>query len=274
MDIVPINNHSSDIVRVVRIVGSCNGLICLVLEPRIVVILNPATKKSRKLPVSVKSNRLAMDYGFGYDESNNDYKVVEISWTNFISDKFENQVKVYSSKTESWRIIDGTAGFIVHGCGVFANGAIHWKVQYPDGNPMDWFIIAYNVTTDRYKMVAIPQFEIGLLNSLLVVSAGRLCVSCKYSTHADIWVMKEYEVEESWTKLVRVPNYLDLKSQINTTPFFVLENGGVLLKNGFSIVMYRPLNECIEINTKGFVLYVSTYTESLVFPDFGHDDGT
>ncbi|KAL2518643.1 F-box protein CPR30 [Abeliophyllum distichum] len=236
MDIVPINNHSSDIVRVVRIVGSCNGLICLVLEPRIVVILNPATKKSRKLPVSVKSNRLAMDYGFGYDESNNDYKVVEISWTNFISDKFENQVKVYSSKTESWRIIDGTAGFIVHGCGVFANGAIHWKVQYPD--------------------------------------AGRLCVSCKYSTHADIWVMKEYEVEESWTKLVRVPDYLDLKSQINTTPFFVLENGGVLLKNGFSIVMYRPLNECIEINTKGFVLYVSTYTESLVFPDFGHDDGT
>ncbi|KAL2463316.1 F-box/kelch-repeat protein [Forsythia ovata] len=274
MDIVPIYNHSSHTERVVRIVGSCNGLICLVLEPRIVVILNPATKKSRKLPVSVKSNRLTMDYGFGYDESNNDYKVVEISWTHFISDKYENQVKVYSSKTKSWRIIDGTAGFIVHGCGVFANGAIHWKVQYPDGNPTDWFIIAYNVTTDRYKMVAKPQFETGLLNSLLVVSAGRLCVSCKYFTHADIWVMKEYEVEESWTKLVRVPNYLDLKSQINTTPFFVLENGGVLLKNGFSIVMYRPLNECIEINTKGFVLHVSTYTESLVFPDFGHEDGS
>ncbi|CAI9771183.1 unnamed protein product [Fraxinus pennsylvanica] len=281
MDTFPIYNPLSEPTRLVRIVGSCNGLVCVVWEPGIVTIFNPTTRKSRKLPISGTSNSLAREYGFGYDESNNDYKVVEFSWTNLISDEFENQVKVYSSKINSWRIIDGPAGFLFSDSGVFVNGAIHWKL-YPNGNPMDWSIIAYNVTTDRYKMVAKPKCETGLVNSLLVVSAGQLCVSCLYFTHRDIWVMKEYEVEESWTKLVKVPNNLELKMQINTSPFFVSENGGVLLKNGFSIVMYKPLqfheihplNECIEIDTNGYVFYVATYTESLVFPDFGHFDGS
>ncbi|XP_022874632.1 F-box/kelch-repeat protein At3g23880-like [Olea europaea var. sylvestris] len=277
MDTVPIYNPLSNPQRLVRIVGSCNGLICVVLEPGIVTIFNPTTRKSRKLPISGTSNSHAKEYGFGYDESNDDYKVVEFSWTTLIiSAEFENEVKVYSSKTNSWRTINGPAGFVVSDCSVFVNRAIHWKL-YPNGNPMDWSIIAFNVTTDRYKMVAKPKYETGLVNSLLVVSAGQLCVSCLYFTHEDIWEMKEYEVEESWTKLVKVPTSLELKMHINTRSFFVSENGDVLLKNGFSIVLYKPLqfheihplNKCIEIDAKGYIFYVATYTESLVFPDFG-----
>ncbi|KAI8566690.1 hypothetical protein RHMOL_Rhmol02G0061800 [Rhododendron molle] len=70
----------------VWIVGSCNGLVCIIVEKRTVFLWNPSTKKSRKLPnvgmlldkYPTYMHEIYPVSGFGYDESTDDYKVVLI----------------------------------------------------------------------------------------------------------------------------------------------------------------------------------------------------
>ncbi|XP_028058835.1 F-box/kelch-repeat protein At3g23880-like [Camellia sinensis] len=81
--------------------GLCDGLVCVYFVENyddIIYIWNPTTGKHKILPSFGKGFILAISYGFGYDSSNDDYKVVRIS--NF-NDSLE--VKIYSLRTDSWR---------------------------------------------------------------------------------------------------------------------------------------------------------------------------
>ncbi|CAN4092888.1 unnamed protein product [Withania somnifera] len=65
-------------------VGSVNGLICLDLFEKGLIIWNPSIKNYKKLADSrteLKKNEY-YKYGFGYDELHDDYKVVDIFFTN------------------------------------------------------------------------------------------------------------------------------------------------------------------------------------------------
>ncbi|XP_049406429.1 F-box/kelch-repeat protein At3g23880-like [Solanum stenotomum] len=91
----------------VFIVGSVNGLICLVNDDKELLLWNPSIRKYKKLPYPKTSLPLQGDprraYGFGYDEVHEDYKVVifnEIE-TNMIR---EFEVKMYSLKSDSLRV--------------------------------------------------------------------------------------------------------------------------------------------------------------------------
>ncbi|KAL8551558.1 hypothetical protein ACS0TY_000594 [Phlomoides rotata] len=68
--------------REVTIVGSCNGLVCILEDTRGFILWNPSTRIARNLPdVGVGENLVGDDftrYGFGYDESSDDYKVFVI----------------------------------------------------------------------------------------------------------------------------------------------------------------------------------------------------
>ncbi|CAI9775828.1 unnamed protein product [Fraxinus pennsylvanica] len=270
MDTVPLDHPLFEPVSMLRIVGSCNGLVCLVLGLNTVIILNPATKKSRELPIS-STSVFDTEYGFAYDESNDEYKVVESGWTIADMDEIKTHVKVYSSKTDSCRFIDGPPGFVFIGCGVFVNGAIFWKVLYPRNNPRNWYIVAQDIKTERFELLDKPKYEKGVVNALLMVSGGRLCVCLSYQTQLDIWVLGENGDGEYWTKLVRVPYTLDISNHryIRPNTLLISENGGVLLSYGSDILMYEPMQTC-EIHTlrDNIEFEAATYTESFVSPEF------
>lgn len=63
-----------------------------------------------------------------------------------------------------------------------------------------------------------------------------------HSTHADVWVMKEYGVKKSWTKLytIRCPEYYNLYQ-----PLFMYNNGEILLESGSTFAIYNPKNDTI-----------------------------
>lgn len=68
-------------------------------------------------------------FGFGYDESNNDYKVVAIDFIYIDGDTYDNIVHIYSLKTGKWkRIGDLTHGIPVTKYIKYVNGALHWAV--------------------------------------------------------------------------------------------------------------------------------------------------
>lgn len=66
---------------VLRIVGSCNGLVCVVAFEGLLFLRNPTTRKSRRVHNSDVNlpHRRHSEYVrvFGYDECNDDFKIVE-----------------------------------------------------------------------------------------------------------------------------------------------------------------------------------------------------
>ncbi|XP_012833178.1 PREDICTED: F-box/kelch-repeat protein At3g23880-like [Erythranthe guttata] len=100
----PITNR----VGSVCIRGNCNGLVCVVIDKKHIYLWNPSTRKFKEMPhadADVDSNSddtTKAIIGFGFDESNEDYKVLAV----FNVGRDETNVKIYSLRTNSWKIID------------------------------------------------------------------------------------------------------------------------------------------------------------------------
>ncbi|KAF7132903.1 hypothetical protein RHSIM_Rhsim09G0052700 [Rhododendron simsii] len=66
----------------VLIVGSCNGLICLLYLPNSFILWNPTIKESKELPTPPFSPSYGDLYirGFGYNSAIDNYKVIQGSF--------------------------------------------------------------------------------------------------------------------------------------------------------------------------------------------------
>lgn len=124
-----------------RMTGSCNGLICLLVGSSGVFLWNPSIGKSKALPPSGSECRNYFNivtYGFGYDELNDDYKVVEAF--GFMDDASGSSVKfnIFSLRTNSWRQIKNwPAAYPFRRrsctCALFVNGSFHWSIRANGG---------------------------------------------------------------------------------------------------------------------------------------------
>ncbi|KAG8388460.1 hypothetical protein BUALT_Bualt02G0128100 [Buddleja alternifolia] len=93
--------------------GSCNGLVCVSLSVSTLILWNPATRKLKALPdsgIDLSSDYYGLTYGFGFDELHDDYKVVEFFRFDRHMSEIEIQVKVYSLRTNSWKILSNWPG--------------------------------------------------------------------------------------------------------------------------------------------------------------------
>ncbi|WOH13539.1 hypothetical protein DCAR_0833049 [Daucus carota subsp. sativus] len=264
------NPHNS-----VWIVGSCNGLVCLAIEEDSLFMWNPATRKSRRLRNSDMNLRFGcyIVYGFGYDESEDDYKVVGIFCVFRNVGTYETEVKIYSSKTDVWRRIeDFPFGIPLDDSGKFANGALHWAASRDIRSdlPESWIIVSLDVKREKYGKVVQPKYGDGAYNLTLGVLDKCLCVLCNYqSIRADVWVMKDYGVKESWTKLVTIPYVGEPSVFQYSVPLCVTENGDVLVEFESQILLYNSKSNVfkdLEITNFGGCLEADTYIESLVSP--------
>ncbi|XP_051134216.1 F-box/kelch-repeat protein At3g23880-like [Andrographis paniculata] len=257
----------------IRIIGSCNGLVCVVLDDYTIVLWNPATRKSKKLPFSYPDTLWSV-YGFGYAESTDDYKVMEICSVCNHLDEYETRVNVYSWRRNSWRDMEWSGGAAVaaeNNPGVFVNGAIHWLTCSDH-----WGLIVFDVATGACSSVELPRHRNEDVEHVMlgvVSGGGLLCASFDYGSYMDVWVMGEYGAQESWTKLACLSYYLLLRRHrhlVRPKLLFVAENGGVLLSLGSDLILYKPPNshEVYSIGSGAEVEGV-TYSESLLSPEFG-----
>ncbi|KAF5474930.1 hypothetical protein F2P56_006782 [Juglans regia] len=208
-----------------EVFGSCNGLLALCNSEEDMALWNPSTRKYQRLPVmlveppscDVRPRRFTF-YGFGRDPINDDYKVVRM--VQFVSRDgddgfFSTELKVYSLKTNSWRGIKdfpyylrfmfqlGYLLFYRRGYGVFAGGALHWVL--PPGFGWDCQIVAFDLGVEEFRIVPLPDHVDQGFEMDLAVLEGCLCLLFNYDNdYVDVWVMKEYGLKESWTKLFNV----------------------------------------------------------------------
>ncbi|XWS15483.1 hypothetical protein CRYUN_Cryun34aG0004400 [Craigia yunnanensis] len=213
-----------------EVFGSCNGLLAFRITDKNLALYNPSTRQFRRSPFSeidpppgesCKSGYVF--YGFGQDVKTNDYKVVRMVQFNKNDDEddggyfFDYEVKVYSLKNDSWRKITKLPCYLrfmfqffyhlLHrrGYGVLAGGVLHWVMPPRIELGMRNRIVGFDLGTEEF--VEVPQPECADRNYLLDVGVleGCLCAICNYDqVSVDVWVMKEYRVKESWTRLLSV----------------------------------------------------------------------
>ncbi|XP_075645204.1 F-box protein At4g22390-like [Castanea sativa] len=149
-----------------HIIGKSWTTVCLTFnnsyeKKEDIAIWNPLIRKYRKLPSepidkpSGSLYYLYSSFGFGYDPSNNDYKVVRIA--QFYEGVFF-EVKVYSLKSQCWKKIEKQWPIkgICSMRSVSLNGAFHWIVEQNDGSES---ILAFDLSNEKFGLYRKPSDE-------------------------------------------------------------------------------------------------------------------
>uniref|UniRef100_A0A803LRA9 F-box associated beta-propeller type 1 domain-containing protein n=1 Tax=Chenopodium quinoa TaxID=63459 RepID=A0A803LRA9_CHEQI len=274
-------------------VGGCvDGVICLwddTHELNPVSLWNPTIRKSYQVPNlyckpsgSRSLTYLKCSFGFGFDAVANDYKILRIAFwfRNFTaSRRVDNtplsfstkpaacSADIFSLSTKSWRCVRNSVPLQQLSVPAFVNGALHF-LTHKDGN--QYCIVYFSLNAETFMEMACP--EDGKLNidsdHRIVGSSGTIFLLHQFPGYrCDVWVMKEYNVEESWTKLFRI--HLDMYPEIGWKRFLSIDMNGelILCGNGnwicFSlmepakIVDFQPLDSYIAPHAE-------VYSESLV----------
>ncbi|KAL9171969.1 hypothetical protein ABFS82_03G015100 [Erythranthe guttata] len=278
-DFIPINS-SRDVV----IVGSCNGLICVLVDACRFFLLNPSTRESKELPdfftgaLFPKNVGSIRGYGFGFDESSGDYKVCAVCYMIFRCGSnltFPSTARVYSLKDDSWGRNFFFKDVCIFGSAKFVSGKLHW-ISYSKTNPK-WEVVCFDLKSETFGIVKQPSCIEGYYSPGLGVLKGCLCVFADYvsTIKFDIWIWNKYGVDDSWAKHVTIsyrsvswePSLPETYNLI--TPLFVLPGGEVLFTYGSVFFIYNKKDNCVrQQHTVDFdldrVRAAEVYTESLV----------
>ena len=206
----------------VRGVGFCNGIFCLYnFLNRMLFLWNPSIRKFKMVAPAPTTRihfiRSSFTFGFAYHSQNNDFKILRMASYTLEPPAAE----VYTLSTDSWRevelsgsgpnikSIDSLNGDSWNGslpC-LFVNGALHCIAETLDFN----FILAFDVNDGKIREINLPPRNyLDRVNEhfeRLAVFKGSLALIV-FGEDIDegidicvIWVMREYGVVESWTKI-------------------------------------------------------------------------
>ncbi|CAK7324170.1 unnamed protein product [Dovyalis caffra] len=308
-----INNQPVDVevpllgslIRFPKIVGSCNGLVCLDISSCYAmgfVLWNISRKQYSCLPSPRIDNSRGpfwmVSTGFGFDRQKNDYKVVRI--VSFGCGKDESpvvMVEVFSWRTGCWRVIDGRVieesigSCVIHEGqnGVVVNGGLHWLGNSAgrSGN-IQKFIVSFDLVTEEFRKIPTPDFSAGVCVrimgykgslALAYYPARGVGVYAGYGRPgaADridlcVWEDNGGADDKVWTKLNTM--------QLNTFgyPVGVTNETGLImrkLEGQFAqFFLCDPSNQSyrrLHICEAAFSCDIHSYVESLVPVSAGHD---
>ncbi|KAK1391290.1 hypothetical protein POM88_010346 [Heracleum sosnowskyi] len=99
--------------------------------------------------------------GFGYDEVNDDFKMLMIAQPKAQFDGVRFFVILYSLKTNVWTQNHNVPGYInfrtMFGAGVFASESLYWTTTTEDQKDV---IIAFDLTLEQFKQVPFSSEQV------------------------------------------------------------------------------------------------------------------
>ncbi|XP_074314823.1 F-box protein CPR1-like [Silene latifolia] len=245
--------------REVSIVGSIDGLICVGLRRGRYsfpmskhILINPSTRVFREIPYKRTpkvpiSGSIQVNFGFGFDDLNRDFKLVKITDVHETHGPLGTVVKlreviVYSLNENTWKLVEIVNGgidslFMERQNGVLIkNHLLHWV--FLDSNH-NYRVGCFDTRSDNWaKDVPLPKELSKASNKFLAQSLGVingcLCFSQANSSLEEVWMMKDYEAKESWVKLFHITDYNYTCYYQFTQPFFCFRRESkdeVLCKN-------------------------------------------
>ncbi|XP_057733177.1 F-box/kelch-repeat protein At3g23880-like isoform X1 [Arachis stenosperma] len=216
------------------IIGSCNGLLCLHDEERQdgfiishrAMLWNPCTGFTSQ-PLEIEG--LLCTCGFGYDHVNDKYKLFAI---------LDNKSRMFTFGPKStWRTIqdfsrnfrDGNyRGCQVNLVGLFVSGTGTLNWLFHRYLSFVW-VLSLDLVKETFNQFSLPNRDsdddhrvtpqLGILRDCLAV-----CYETK-KTHWTVWLMKEYGVPQSWTKLAIIPHHPLLgRRPLSLQPIYMLKD--------------------------------------------------
>ncbi|KAJ8759522.1 hypothetical protein K2173_007139 [Erythroxylum novogranatense] len=187
----------------------------------------------------------------------------------YVKRYFECNVQVYSLKQGAWRDIDGqwlnSSGIRLHQFADqhYINGVIHWLAY---GENDERLIVCFDVFHETFKALKLPCND-RHCSKLFQVREFLACYDYRPNASvSNIWVMKDYGVESSWTKIYSFESY-GLSPSV-----LAFKDGVVLMVNYY----FKRINELFWFDLQNIVIMktrveiptcfirVSSYAESLI----------
>ncbi|CAJ2634486.1 unnamed protein product [Trifolium pratense] len=258
-----------------KIKGSCRGFILLRCSSEF-HIWNPSTGLHKQIPLSTNDSYLDIKclcylYGFGYDQSTNDYLVVSMSYSyvhDTATDYIVSHLEFFSLRDNTWKEIEGTLFPYLN----FSDGppvgslfkeVIHWLVFRVDISM--YVIVAFDLMERKLLDMHLPdEFDgehdytgLWVFGEFLSVWAMD-CDDNKF----EIWVMKEYKVHSSWTKT----HVISLDGIPINSPLCSTKSGDIIgTYDSAELIKYNDKGEflehtayCNDSGTSQMALYVES----------------
>ncbi|XP_059451108.1 F-box/kelch-repeat protein At3g06240-like [Corylus avellana] len=179
-------------------------------------------------------------------------------------------VEIYTLQTGIWRSITAPGSpYIIRdwSSSVFVNGVLHWLAHTWDQAPFRNVIVSFNMKDEAFGELSMPKSLQGLenLNVTVALVDGLLAlVPCnKLGNEASeaVWVMKEYGVAESWSKLfdICIGGFNRVIGFTNSCEALVHTSGRLFSFRPCSPSGYLDLPIGVPAD-----FYLDTYVESLV----------
>ncbi|KAH6788626.1 ureidoglycine aminohydrolase [Perilla frutescens var. frutescens] len=249
------------------ILGSSNGLLCLIntLFPESIYLYNPFTRDHVELARNLDFQGQIVVYGYGFSPVTNDYKVIKIAYYTR-GFRHESEVQIFSLRCNVWESRDMVPYRLEKWSspGVVVSGRVHWVSRSRRSNGRDERkIVSCDLADDSFHVVKQPGSFCDpygrWVSCHLAALDGCLCASIPAARGLgtfDVWIMKEYGVNESWMKAYSIGVYypvsmishqMERSSHIWRNMFSkkrvqilcVLESGELLLEyRGGGLVLY------------------------------------
>ncbi|XP_031262175.1 F-box protein At3g07870-like [Pistacia vera] len=256
-----------------EVIGSCKCLLCLCdsLTKTQFYIYNPFTRDHKQLLKSIEFpiREVAFRFGFGSHPITKEYKVLKIVYHRTKPRTVRNPVQIYRPESQvqiftlgspAWRSL-GKIPYVLREISsqVLVSGRLHWQT-WPQRYGPDRSLISFDLADEQFRVV--PKPTCGGLDGCsfsLVALGGCLSAAVSHKNgQIEIWVMKDYDVKESWTKDfsigTHVPRGLEKKvpKSFRASKFFnhfpiirvlcLMKNGNILLVyKGRALVSYDPI---------------------------------
>ncbi|KAK9079722.1 hypothetical protein SSX86_001395 [Deinandra increscens subsp. villosa] len=281
-----INNNDNDIPAAVKevsfgfkeVLGSCNGLVLAKDNNDTIFLINPTTLERSEVPLPPfllpDDIDLFVSYGFGYDSSTDDYKVVSLTiW--YLRKEYEpysmdTYVSVYSLRNNSWNKLPDSSHFLgLHADSpIVINQSVHWFNDFST-------IVSFSFTTEEFsecRLQFLDLFKNRLVQFYDLVDIGGklgvlLCV--RGGGGFEMWIMEDFG-SNTWTR-VCFHEFKDLRDCVKPVCLVEGSNRDIILDvKGDVLVFNIDDGRCrkvrIEGGPAGGFTVLGTYAESLESP--------
>ncbi|CAB4293433.1 unnamed protein product [Prunus armeniaca] len=233
-----------------NLMNSCNGLICLSGPERgdLLYVCNPVLGEFITIERSGKGRPSFNCVGLGFSVGTGEYKVLQTFLPS--SEPVTNynyEAEIYTIGTGFWRSI-GKASWSLGPqlpFNAYLHGALHWISCFGD---VPELINSFNFETEQFQSLPPPSYfgplqkqfsdclKLGVWEGCLV-----LCVFGDDSSKFVMWVMKDYGVQESWTKTFVIENLYPRELSCDLyEPMLFLSNGEIVMSyNDWVVVCYN-----------------------------------
>ena len=174
----------------------------------------------------------------------------------FVDGRFmEIEVKIYSLKSQAWKKVDEQwkdvekhlpnklPVMLSQNLTASLNGAVIWLIVPICGNPKPvselHSVLAFDIVNEKmrvYKILVQPKNDNNRSNTSLGVLGGCLCFVVNVQNAKDIyyevWLMKKYGVESSWTKVYKIEKGAMPEAFWSIEPLIFSGNGKKVLYRG------------------------------------------